>query len=1197
MQSNRESRRSSTDFSSKKEARHSLQLSRKSGKLSSTSISISEHVVESSATSVSKTPVSLQKNQNKVSANKDITPVEVRVPDASYVGWKQISGWEAKDELTEEDVLMDLNTETVLDNVIPDKLYGDWYHFVALFGCGGILSFLIGYFKFSLAPVFIVMVLLALYSRTNSKRYRVRIRDLIEKELAVDKIENDYESMEWLNTFLDTYWPMIEPTVAQMVVQEVNKILVDNPAIPPFFKSVWIDTFSLGVKPPRIERVKTFQNTAADVVVMDWTVSFTPHDTSDMDIKKMKNYVNQIAVVKAKVPGVTVEVGVSEISFKADVRVKLQLMSAFPHVDTVNIQFLTVPEVDFVARLFRNSVFSWEIMAIPGLYQLIKVMAKKYMGPILLPPFSLQLSIPQLLDKSNLSIGVLELDVKNAKDLRLPSQLFFSMKPYIQFKIGSKKLARTKTIDYSDVLEWNEKLYILLPSFNEPLNVSIMSERENFKDKQMASFDYDLNDLRHENIQRNNKETFLNSLKPAGVLNFDARFYPGLERKVLPDGSVEELPDLNTGLAKINIMACRGISEDINKKVCAYAELYINAKLILKTGKVTKQNVIEWNTEHEFLEMNRHSCRCKIILKDRKGNIIGSTIQSLNDLLDRQNIEQTWIPLKGTKVEVCVSAFWKPVQLDATSQALIYNPPIGAVRLFINKASFTGKMKTKSPYVRILVNGITKDRTNNSPMLKTCTWNESLYVTVSSPNQKITLEGMEVLETGHHRSLGKFDVPIENLFDKDSSDRYIEKTDNEQKQGKFVKDKLPMGELSYYVSFYPTLPVLTLDEINELDGINQRKKELEDKKLKALETGNSTSQEKAMFKTEELEIKESEDMYSNKMKLDIDELLQYNSGVLAITVMDGELSQPGLYVQTFFDGCGHSRYTSSRIAIRNIQTGWILDAMIPELEWSVTTFRVTKYRNSNKADDCVCELAIPTLELLKNCYDEPSILGLTGKTTAKLTVRVSWFPTSSTSLPCSDLITNSGDMTVTVKGAEGLVSTDKTGRTDPLVKLYLNNAEEPFFETKHRKRTSTPEWNESATTVVNNRVNDHLHIDVLDYQSSSNSNIIGQAVMSLSAVDPDEPTEIDVPLVTASGADGGVMNLGFTFAPRYTLNVSKQSFKNNNGEIPGLDFIPGMKIGTTAVNAGFSTLGVISKSFGGGKMTSSRRTRKKEEED
>mgnify|MGYP003365524171 CR=1 FL=1 len=1135
--------------------------------------------------------------QKKISANKNITITPVAIPDASYVGWKQINGWEEKDELTAQDELLDLNTETLLDSVIPDKFYGDWYHFVAIFGIGGLFSFVFGYFKFSLAPVFIIMFVLALYSRTNSKKYRQSIRELIEKEFAVDKIENDYETIEWLNTFLDKYWPIIEPTASQLIVTEVNNILSDNPSIPSFIKNIWIDSFSLGVKPFRIERVKTFTNTSPHVAVMDWTVSFTPHDLSDMDIKRLKNYVNQIAIVKAKLPGITLEIAVSEISFKVDLRIKLQLMSEFPHIDTVNIQFLTVPDIDFVARLFSNSIFSWEILNIPGLYTAIRFLAKKYMGPIFLPPFSLQLSIPQLLSKSNLSVGVLEINVKRTKNLRLPSSIFNSKNLYIQFKAGHKKLARTKVALDSKNPEWNEKLFILLPSFNEPLNVSIVTERKNIKDKALASFDYDLNDLSKEKMQKNISGVFLNNLKPSGTLEFDSRFYPAIERKLLPDGTFEELPDLNTGLSKINIRACRGINDDITKKVTAYAELYINTKLVMTTSKTTKANVLEWNAEHELLVLNRQNCRCKLVLKDRRGNEIGSTVQSLNDLIDRENMEKNWIPLKGTKVEICVSTFWKPVKLDEQSSALVYNAPIGAVRIFINKAQFIGKTNAKNPYIRILVNGLTKDRTNDTSESDHYSWNESMYVTVSSPNQRISLQCMEVTENGHHKSIGKFDVPIQDLFDKDESDRYVEKIEDNKRTGKLVSDNKPVADISYYIAFYPTLPVLTIDELTELNELNERKRKLETMKLKGLEVGSISSSEKKNIKDEELEIKDSEDMYSNKMKLDIDELLQYNSGVLAITVLDGEVSQPGLYVQTFFDGSGHSRYTSPRIAIRTIQTGWIVDAMITELEWSVTTFRVTKWRNSNKADDCICELAIPTIELVKNCYKQPSIIALTGKSTAKLTVRVSWFPTNSLKLPLSDLITNSGDMSVMVSGAEGLITDDKSGRLDPYTKLYLNGSEEPFLETKHKKRTNSPVWEETANVVINNRVNDHLHIDVLDYESSSKSKILGQAVIKLSEIDPDDETTLDVPLVNQTGADAGIIHLNFTFNPRYTVNVTKQTLKNNNGDIPVIGFIPGVKVGTTAVNAGVSTLGVISKSFGGGKMTSSRRTKRVEEAD
>ncbi|KAG0662572.1 hypothetical protein C6P45_001082 [Maudiozyma exigua] len=1130
------------------------------------------------------------------SANKNITPTHVTIPDASYVGWKQISGWEEKDELTAQDELLDLNTETLLDSVIPDKFYGDWYHFVAIFGIGGILSFFFGYFKFSFAPVFIIMSVLALYSRTNSKKYRQSIRELIEKEFAVDKIENDYETIEWLNTFLDKYWIIIEPTVSQLIVTEVNKVLSDNPSIPSFIKNVWIDSFSLGVKPFRIERVKTFANTSPHIAVMDWTVSFTPHDLSDMDIKRLKNYVNQIAIVKAKLPGIKLEVAVSEVSFKVDTRVKLQLMSEFPHIDTVNIQLLTVPEIDFVARLFSNSIFSWEILNIPGLYAMIQFFAKKYMGPIFLPPFSLQLSIPQLLSKSNLSVGVLEINVKKTKNLRLPNSIFNSKHLYIQFKAGHKKLARTKVALDSNNPEWNEKLFILLPSFNEPLNVSIVTERKNIKDKLLASFDFDLNGLSKENMQKNISKVFLSNLKPSGTLEFDARFYPTIERKLLPDGTFEELPDLNTGLSKINIRACRGISDDLTKKVTAYAELYINTKLVMTTSKCTKENVLEWNSEHELLILNRHNCRCKIVLRDRRGNELGSTVQSLNDLIDRENMEKNWIPLKGTKVEICVSTFWKPVKLDEQSSALVYNAPIGAVRLFINKVQFIGKTNAKNPYIRILVNGLTKDRTNDSSESNNFSWNESMYVTVSSPNQRLSLQCMEVTESGHHKSIGKFDVPIQDLFDKDESDRYMENIEDRKRSGKLVLDNKPVADIIYYIAFYPTLPVLTIDELTELNELNERKKKLETMKLKGLEVGSVPSSEKKKIQEEEIEIKDSEDMYSNKMKLDIDELLQYNSGVIAITVLDGEVSQPGLYVQTFFDGSGHSRYTSPRIAIRNIQTGWIMDSMITELEWSVTTFRVTKWRNANKADDCICELSIPTVELVKNCYKQPSIVALTGKSTAKLTVRVSWFPTNSTRLPLSDLITNSGDMTVIVNGADDLIADSKHGRLDPYVKLYLNNSQEPFLKTRH-KRTNSPVWEETAAVIVNNRVNDRLHIDVLDYQSSSKSNILGQAILKLSEVNPDEETTLDVPLVNQVGADAGIIHLGFTFNPRYTINVTKQTMKDTNGDIPGLGFIPGVKVGTTAVNAGVSTLGVISKSFGGGKMTSSRRTKRVEEAD
>ena len=56
-----------------------------------------------------------------------------------------------------------------------------------------------------------------------------------------------------------------------MVVEQVNDILSTPGTIPvPLIKKLWIDEFSLGIKPPRIERVKTFGNTANDVVLFTY---------------------------------------------------------------------------------------------------------------------------------------------------------------------------------------------------------------------------------------------------------------------------------------------------------------------------------------------------------------------------------------------------------------------------------------------------------------------------------------------------------------------------------------------------------------------------------------------------------------------------------------------------------------------------------------------------------------------------------------------------------------------------------------------------------------------------------------------------------------------------------------------------------------------------------------------------------------
>lgn len=1139
------------------------------------------------------TPEGLQKDPEGKSsktvsedkAKENISNDEVvREPrEASYVGWKQIGGWQESDTLTPDDDLIDLSKETFLDNVLPEAAYGDWFHALGTLCLASILSFFVGWLKFSLAPVFFVALAASVYYRTSTKKYRTSIRDSVQREFTVQNVEDDYESMEWMNTFLDKYWNRLEPGVSQMVVKSVNPVLASNPSIPPFISALWIDQFTLGVKAPRIEHVKTFQNTDSDVVVMDWDLDFTPHDLSDMNAKQIRNYVNQKIVLKLVAFGIRVPFYVSGVAFHVKVRIRFKLMTPFPHVDTVNIQLLEIPDIDFVARPFGDFIFNGEVMDIPLLWTAVKKLIKVYAGPMLMPPFSFQLNVPQLLAGTSGAVGVLKIVIKNARGIKKgDSFINQSFNPYVSFDLGGQVVARSKASPNTLDPVWNETKYVLLNSFSDPLTMIAMNEREKLKDKAVGKVEYNLTSLQTENHQRDLSCNFLRNFKPAGVFNFDLSFFPVVGPKKMPDGTVEEPPEYNTGVAQISIQEIEGLG-DPNENVSAYVELYYNSKLIFTTPQASGKQVIQWNQEHENVITDRRKSRFKMVVKTPKGETIATVIQSLNDMIDRTQIGKIQFPMADGKGQIKASAKWKPVGLDIGSTAVAYTPPIGVIRVFLNKAEDLKNLEKVGkidPYARVILNENVKDRTDAKPNTLSPIWNQPIYIAATSPNQKLSIEVMDVESVGADRSVGKFDVKVDDMFHKGEDDRYVELVDDKPRTGRLVTKKGIKGAVTYYLAFYPCLPILTLDEMQELDEARQKGEGLQRRQE---ENKDKTVSEQEQNESEQVlsEINDVKGMYSSKMKLELDELLQYNAGVFSVTVLDGELSQIGAFVQTFFDSGGNARFVSPKIPTRTIHTGWTGDAMIRELEYSITTFRVVKDKDLNKAQSCICEVSIPTIELVKNCYYKPSILSLSGEGSAKLMLQVSWFPVAVSKLPQADLITNSGDLTITAKSAERLISADRNGLSDPFLKFYINNEKDPIFKTKRINKTLDPTWDETATFEVYNRVNDYLRVAVMDWDAGNADDLIGRVVVPLSKIDPENPTDLDLPIVSEDGGDGGMLHLSFDFAPRYT-NTARKSEKKV-GDLASKGIGGGFKVGASAVSGGFGTIGKLGKTMFGGK--------------
>lgn len=195
------------------------------------------------------------------------------------------------------------------------------------------------------------------------ERVRRRARDDIQRELLITRLASEHESAEWLNHFLQRFWVIYEPVLSSTVVSTADQLLSAN--CPSFLDSLRLSMFTLGNKAFRIDRVRTFPKTDEDVVMMDWAVSFTPNDVSDMTPKEVSKKVNPKIILSVRVGKGLATAGMpillEDLSFSGQIRVKLKLMTNFPHVQFVDLTFLEPPMFDYVLKPIGGEHFGFDI--------------------------------------------------------------------------------------------------------------------------------------------------------------------------------------------------------------------------------------------------------------------------------------------------------------------------------------------------------------------------------------------------------------------------------------------------------------------------------------------------------------------------------------------------------------------------------------------------------------------------------------------------------------------------------------------------------------------------------------------------------------------------------------------------------------------------------------------------------------------
>lgn len=866
------------------------------------------------------------------------------------------------------------------------------------------------------------MAFCATYYRTSLRRVRRNFRDDVHREMAKARLENDTESLEWINSFLVKFWPIYAPVLCDTIINAVDQVL--STATPAFLDSLRMKTFILGTKPPRLEHVKTYVKTEEDVVLMDWKFSFNPNDTADMTSRQLKNKINPKVALEVRLGKGVVSKGldviVEDFAFSGTMRVKLKLQIPFPHMEKAEICFLGRPTIDYVCKPLGGDTFGFDINFIPGLESFIQEQIHGNLAPIMYEPNVFPIEIAKMLagNPVDQAIGVLQISLHGGQGLKNPDKFPGIPDPYATVSIsGREVLGKTKTVHENGNPKWNETINIIITSFADTLTMQVYDYNEFRKDKELGVASFALEQLENDNLHENLQLEVMSSGRARGIIHGDIRFFPILEGEKMADGSVGPVPESNTGIAKFTVEQAKDLdgSKSLIGQLNPYAVLLLNGKEIQVSQKLKRTNQPIWpNASKEFLITDRKSAKLGLVVKDDRDiahdPIVGTYQIKLDDMLELTSRGQEWYNLAQTKTgRAKMSLQWKPVALKGAMGGGGYVTPIGVMRFHFQNARELRNFETmgkSDPYVRVLLSGVIKGRTVTWKNNLNPDFDEIIYVPIHTTREKLVLEVMDEESLGKDRSLGLIHLNASDFVMKGDDGAYVT---HDEKRTRSHLLKLEgkgsgKGTLNYTASFFPTMPVEEPVEEDEADaevqanGAARKSAEASRASSEAPPTSSdkppngtidpasnrhersgtisslrSTTDEKQMAKQlaegeqEQGEVSEIKTEGPPKIKITADDLHRYESGLIVFKILDADLAHHECWLEVLIDDMMYPSY-STRIKTKRISLNETGDAMVRELDMSRMTLRLMEKvdkKGEGNEDHVYAKLTGPTIDVLR----------------------------------------------------------------------------------------------------------------------------------------------------------------------------------------------------------------------------------------
>lgn len=1002
------------------------------------------------------------------------------------------------------------------------------------------------------------------------RRFNRNVRDDLKRTTVAETIGENSETTNWLNNFLSKFWVIYMPELSKQVKDIANPILA---GISPGYgiDGISLDEFTLGSKAPSIKGVKAYSKQSKTIVTMDFPIEFTPSDTSDMTLKQIKQKINPKVslgvIIGAGVISKSMSVIVEDINFSGKLRVAFEFGRVFPNIKIVSLQLLEPPLIDFSLKPIGGDALGLDVMSfLPGLKTTVQSVINATLEPMFYAPNKMDINVEDIMAaQSNDATGVLAITLHQASGFKNAGFITNTIDPYITINTeygDQNNIPAVKSSIKSDTLTpvWNETQYVLVNNLQQKLLVKCFDFNDVRKDTLLGEIEIPMEEIFEGESLDRIVTPFTIGTKTRGELVYSLRWLPCVEKLSEDVKQTREAVEGDPGTTQIqtHVEAEEQAAESIDIGILRFtlqnvkylstsssatgtispsAALFVDGKLVKEYRTLRRLNEPSWNETSEIFIPSKLSSNVKICVYDESSGkkVICQYESSLGEILDAIATGENY--LKGTpQGEIFVDAQWKPVKvsddftIESTGSGIASADPIGSVKLYIKEANIVGSLAGVGdidPYFTVSMNNHLKYRSHYIPDTKKPIFNKLVHLPVLSPNFNYVINLYDYQGVGTHRFIGACKVSSNDLLFKDEQTgeyRPASKHSQLLKVPLLDKHDKPTGStLDMLVHFVPVMPVYSPDE---LEDIKQKELALEEKR-RAFDEEQLELKKKMEAKPKLYEMVEIDDPFTvdkgktAKQQLDLQQLLQHNSGVLMMNILGGHLQKSNGYIHFIFDDFTYPNYSSSRSHGKalNMETG---SAFIRDLNNSVIHVLVSKKPVLEEESDILARDKFQTKNILKSSYLNPTEIRV-GESSIKL--RTTYNPTAS-SLPGSDSVLDTGYCHLKLISGEGLMAADRNGKSDPFIVVSVDGKD--VYKTEIVKKSLNPVWNESTKIAVPSRKHSKIALHVFDWDRAGTNDPLGDAYVDLYKIKPKSEYSWDLPLSTQ-----GHIKVKGLFAPGY----------------------------------------------------------------